>query len=192
MPSPIAHSLVGYLIYRVASRPFDRQKRYIILLYLLVANIPDLDFLPGIFVGNANKYHHGISHSIGFSLIFALGCYIILRLLRHGYARKYVTIFSCLYFSHIIIDYLTKAPGNSYGDPVGAQFFWPFSNEYYIAPFAFFSIIHFQGGSASEFVFSLLSLNNLMAISVEFIILSPILLTTELWKYWRKKHHMIC
>ena len=187
MPSPIAHSLMGYIIYRVTTSPFKGQKRYIILLYLFIANIPDLDFVPGIFVGSLSRYHHGMSHSIGFSLIFAFGCYIIPGILRQENIKRCVAIGFCLYFSHIVLDYLTNAPSNPYGDPVGVQFFWPFSNEYYIAPFAFFQIIHF-GDTTGDFLLSIFSLHNLKAMSIEFIILSSIIITMELWKYLRKKH----
>ncbi len=185
MPSPVAHSLMGYLIYRVTTKPFKGRKRYIILLYMFVANIPDLDFLPGCFVGSVSRYHHGISHSIGFSFLFAFGCYIILCILRQGYVKRSVVIVVfCLYVSHIVLDYLTRVPDKPYGELL----LWPFSSEYYISSFAFFPVIHFHG-STEKFIFSLLSLQNLMAISVEFAILSPVILTMELWMYRRNQHH---
>lgn len=190
MPSPIAHSLMGYLIYRVTTKPYKGQKRYIILLYLFIANVPDLDFLPGFFVGSVSRYHHGISHSIGFSLLFALGSYFILGVLMQGHRKKRFAIVFCLYFSHVVLDFLTKAPSNPYGDPVGEQFFWPFSNEYYISPFAFFQIIHFEDATG-DFLLSLFSLHNLMAVSVEFAILSTVILTVEFWKHRRKNVKVI-
>ncbi len=85
-------------------------------------------------------------------------------------------------FSHIVLDYLTKAPDRPYGELL----LWPFSNEYYIAPFAFFPVIQFNGDSVGEFFCGLLSLQNLIAIGVEFAILSPVILTVELWKCRRK------
>ncbi len=178
MPSPIAHSLMGYLICRVTIKSFKGQKWYIILLCIFIANIPDLDFLPGLFVGSASRYHHGISHSIGFSLLFAFGCYFILGLLKQDHMkRSVITVFS-LYFSHVVLDFLTKVPDKPYGE----LFLWPFSNKYYMAPFSFFPVIHFHGATG-EFFFSLLSLQNLIAIGVEFAILSPIVVAVELWKY---------
>ncbi len=186
MPSPIAHSLVGYLIYRITTKPFKGQKRYIILLYMFVANIPDLDFLPGIFVGSVSRYHHGISHSIGFSFIFALSCYIILVILRKGHIKRSFAIAFCLFFSHIVLDYLTKVSDKPYGE----LFLWPFSNEYYIASFAFFPVIHFHG-SVEKFLFSLLSLQNLIAIGVEIAILAPIIIIMELCKSGRKPQNSI-
>ncbi len=181
MPSPIAHSLMGYIIYRVATRSFKWQNWYIILFYLFVANVPDLDLVPGFFAGNVSKYHHGISHSIGFSLLFAFGCYIILGILRQEHIKRSVAIVFCLFFSHIVLDYLTKVPDKPYGELL----LWPFSNEYYVASFAFFPVIHFHG-SNERFLFSLMSLQNLIAIGVELAILSPVILTVELWKYRKK------
>ena len=70
MPSPIAHSLTGYIIYRAASPVHARRWQHVVL-HLFAANAPDLDFLPGFLIGDPDLYHHGVSHSIGFAVLFA-------------------------------------------------------------------------------------------------------------------------
>ena len=44
----------------------------VVLLFVLFANAPDLDFVPGILLGDPGAYHHGISHSLGFALMVAV------------------------------------------------------------------------------------------------------------------------
>lgn len=176
MPSPVGHSLMGYIIYGVASRPGAVRKLPlhqwpIILLYLFSANAPDLDFIPGFLVGHPNQYHHGISHSIGFALLFALTFSFLLILLKRDNFWKNFAILFCLYFSHIFLDYLSIDTTAPYGEPL----FWPLSNTYYIAPFAFLPAIQ-RTSSGSGFIQSLFSAHNLWAASVESFLLLPLIL----------------
>lgn len=171
MPSPLGHSLMGCIIYKAMTRPVDLHGWQHIILYLFVANAPDLDFIPGFLVGDPNRYHHGISHSIGVAILFASALSFFLYFLKIDSLRRNFAIFFLLYFSHIILDYLSIDTGLPYGE----IFFWPLSNEYYIAPFAFLPDIK-RASSGSEFIPSLFSLHNLWAVSVEAILLLPILL----------------
>jgi hypothetical protein len=71
MPSPVGHSLMGYVIYGATGLTGDRNWT-VSMLYLFAANAPDLDFLPGLVIGNLSKYHHGPSHSVGFAILFGI------------------------------------------------------------------------------------------------------------------------
>jgi hypothetical protein len=53
--------------------------------------------------------------------------------------------------------------------------FWPLTNDYYIAPFAFLPDIR-RSSVASEFFVSLFSLHNLWAATVEIVVISAIIL----------------
>jgi membrane-bound metal-dependent hydrolase YbcI (DUF457 family) len=146
MPSPIAHSLIGYFIYRIASRPFREWRWFLIILYLFAAIIPDLGFIPGFIAGNVNLYYHGISHSIGFAVLFAFVFTTFFDLIKRSPIWRNFIIFFSLYFSHIILDYLSMDNTAPYREP----FFWPLSSEYYIAPFAFSPDIQ-RDASTSKF-----------------------------------------
>ena len=77
MPSPVAHTLIGL----TAANVVLKHKLYQSLLWLLfvvfAANAADLDFLAGWYFNDINRFHHGISHSIGMAFIFAVICTII-------------------------------------------------------------------------------------------------------------------
>jgi len=135
MCSPVGHSLAGYALYLACNKNCkligDWKK---IILYFFAANAPDLDFIPGIFTGSANRFHHGISHTLGFSLLFALCMYMIPRFRT----KKDFVIFFSLYFGHVVIDFLTADTSA----PFGVMLFWPFTQKYFISSFSLFSDIH--------------------------------------------------
>jgi hypothetical protein len=54
MPSPVGHSLMGFIIYHVSARRLLAHRWRLIGLYLFAANTPDLDFIPGLVLGNLN------------------------------------------------------------------------------------------------------------------------------------------
>jgi len=163
---------MGYLIYRTAG-PVGGPVWPFMLLCLLVANVPDLDFLPGLLIGDPNRYHHGISHSVGFAALSAFAFSSLLALRKKYAASRNFLIFFSLYSSHLLLDYLsidTAAPS-------GIPLLWPLNDEYYIAPFAFLPDI-WRGSSSSflEFVLSLFSIHNLWAMTIECFLLLPLIL----------------
>jgi inner membrane protein len=171
MPSPIAHSIMGYIIYGATTKPVAGQPWRRFCLYVLIANAADLDFLPGFLVGEPNRYHHGISHSLGFAVFVALACSLLVMLHNRQAAwRSFATCFA-LWGSHIALDYCSIDMRLPYGVPL----FWPLSDAYYIAPFAFFLDIK-RALASSEFLPSLVSAHNLWAICVELLVIGPILL----------------
>lgn len=173
MPSPVGHSLMGYLVYRVTARSVGGAGWPFMFLCLLVANLPDLDFVPGFLIGDPNRYHHGISHSVGFAALSAFAYSSLLALRKRYAASRNFLIFFSLYFSHLLLDYLSIDNGASKGIPL----LWPLSDEYYIAPFAFLPDI-WRGSSSSllGFVLGLFSTHNLWAMTVEFSLLFPLIL----------------
>jgi inner membrane protein len=174
MPSPIGHSLAGYAVY-AALRPSGAQSLKLIGLCLFAANAADLDFVPGILIGDPERFHHGMSHSIVFAALFALACGS-LRLIGPSFGTN-VAAFFTLYCSHVALDYLSIDTSAPYGVPL----FWPLANDYYIAPFAFLPDIR-RSPAASEFFVSLFTLHNLWAVTVESIIFAPILLIIRVVK----------
>ncbi len=122
MPSPIAHSVSGYLISKLpikTNKSWRSHKIIRLLFVVLVANAADFDFIPQIITGE--KYHHGLTHSITFSLIFSL----VSGLIAYWYNKRlaipiFIFVLS-LYSSHLFLDFFTSG-----GD--GIELFWPFNN----------------------------------------------------------------
>jgi inner membrane protein len=162
---------MGYLIYRAADDAGEKRWRTVAL-YLFAANAPDLDFIPGLLMGNPERYHHGPSHSLGFAILFGLALSLTTALFKLGDGRRNFSVFFSLYFSHVLLDYLSTDSSIPYGVPL----FWPLSDEYYMAPFAFLPDIHRPVSSGMKFITGVLSLHNLWAATVEFLMLGFLIL----------------
>ncbi|MCD6472392.1 metal-dependent hydrolase [Candidatus Aerophobetes bacterium] len=174
MPTSVGHSLLGYIWYLV----FKKNRRLIknwktILFYLFIANAPDLDLIPGIFIGHANRFHHGITHTLGFSIFVAL----ILCLVPKFRKKKNFIIFFLLYFTHVIADFLCADTTS----PFGVMLFWPFTKKYFISFYTIFLDIH------KTTLRSLFDLHNFKAIIIEVLIFLPIIVVLKLKLFLKKQ-----
>lgn len=160
MPSPIGHSLISFAIYPFLKKKINIVKDWRLLVFILViGNLPDLDFIPGILVGNLNKYHQGLTHTLGFALIVSiivwLGC-IFLKIKKPLY---YTGLTILLLFIHYITDCLNMDSR----PPIGVNLFWPFLDKHIQMPFPIF--YPFNRTDLSK----ILSLDNLIALGSELI-----------------------
>ena len=171
MPSPVGHSLAGLIAYQIAPEIDGMARGQVIAWYILAANAPDLDFLPGLMAGDPNRFHHGFSHSSGLALLFAIAVSLLLRLRQREWRWKQFLVFFGLYLSHLVLDYL----GEDHSPPYGVPLFWPASQAYYMSPTPLFPDIHRSNATAGFFP-SLFSAHNLWSVSVECLVLAPLLL----------------
>jgi membrane-bound metal-dependent hydrolase YbcI (DUF457 family) len=190
MPLPIAHSLAGGAIY--ASADADARlftwKRF--LLALFVANAPDLDFLPGLLIGEPNRFHHGPTHSLVMVLIVAtiaagvaaLGARWPVRGRIEGRAVLGTALMvGALWLSHILLDAFTE----DLLGPFGVPLLWPFSDRYFLFYPWFPHVARHAGASGPvDFFLSLLNPHNAWAAVVEVLTLAP-LLALSIW--WRRR-----
>lgn len=171
MPSPVGHSLTGYIIYRATAQPLGLKRWQLLGLSLLAANAADLDFIPGFLVGYPNRYHNGVTHSISFAVLWGVVCSFWLASTKKAPAARTFALFFSLYASHLILDSLGHA----------VPLLWPLSEAHYIAPFAFWLDIY-RENSSGAFLASLVSLHNLRAVMVECLVLVPAILLMEVWR----------
>ncbi len=168
MPSPIGHEMAGIIVFdalRWVSRTAMRTRA--LVLCLVVAVLPDFDFLFGIIEGEPNRYHHGLSHSLAVGLVVS----IVLAAVFSSENRFWMI--TCLLFfvyaGHLVLDLLSSDSSH----PYGLQLLWPFSSEYLISPKKIFLDIR-RENSSTEFVQSLLSnAHNYRAVLWEAVLLAP-------------------
>jgi membrane-bound metal-dependent hydrolase YbcI (DUF457 family) len=181
VPSPLGHEIAGILIYDVMGKLLDIKKRAkILFLCLLMALLPDFDFIFGILEGEPNKYHHGLSHSVFVGLLVS-----ILFAALFFYQDKlwvFIVLFFSVYVSHLVLDLLSL--DRSF--PYGLKFLWPLTNEFYISPKYIFSDI-IRGKRNTDFFQNLIfNKHNYLAVAREIIILSPPLIVVRLYSRWRR------
>ena len=121
MPTSVAHIITGYAALEAGTKRSGRPGIFFLFLVVVVANLPDLDFVPGVLVGDAGLYHRGPSHSL-FAAVLVAGLAGWAFGNRLGGARRVASWTFIAYASHLALDMLLPDPsGGSAGIPV----LWP-------------------------------------------------------------------
>ena len=142
MPSPIAHSVSGYVLAKLLPWEVFSGERlnlgYLETFYgVFVAIAADFDFIPQLITGV--RFHRGFSHSLFFALAFSIIIAWLWSYFRHSnYLKTWLFTFF-IYSSHLLLDFFTK--GGS-----GMQLFWPFSDNLYQASVSIFPQVHHSRG----------------------------------------------
>jgi len=126
MPFPVAHAIAGYAVYNVSKKKEDPLDWKLAAYCAFMGNFADLDFLPGLFVSKAGKYHHGIMHSFGAALFAGMIAAFIYQTWKKKDFVKAFLITSVSYSSHVVLDIMN-------GPWKGMPVFWPFSTERFFA-----------------------------------------------------------
>jgi inner membrane protein len=172
VPSPIGHSLIGIAVGKTTGVPSTTRPWVWYAFAVVFANVADLDFLPGLFVRDINRFHHSTSHSlIAALLICLLAGFALQRLSRK--AVNFTLPCTILYISHLVLDYFSadNVP------PCGMPLLWPFSSEHYMSPVTLFTGVKHgnPGDSMSAFLGNIFSMHNLTALAIETLIALPVL-----------------
>lgn len=133
MSLPVLHSLAGYGVFRIGAVGHSSSNKLFLLYCILLANLPDFDFLPGVIIGDASFFHRTFSHSLTACFLTALSGGLLWHLFaRMSFLRATILSFVS-YASHLMLD-LTGV------GPKGLQLMWPFSSTLYYGPRVDFSI----------------------------------------------------
>jgi len=177
MATPIGHSLCGCIFHAATQKKGKKVNWKELLVFMVIANLADIDYLFGFVVGKPNYYHHQFTHSIGFSLIAAAGLALYSKFkYLTNYARTFILIF-VLYVSHVLVDFFAKDTSLPYGE----QLFWPFSKDYFVSSFSIFRDVH-KADSSAEFFPALFNYYNFYTALTEIVIFGSILIITYVIK----------
>ena len=174
MATPLGHALAGMAAGSLLRSHHSGHARWLAFV-ALAAIAPDFDFLPGILMGDVNRFHHGASHSVGAALLFggacALGAWAVAaRPLAIGGAG------AILYASHLLLDFFTVDTRLPYGQPL----LWPATMEHFAMSKPF--LLGIRHGSADGSVIAFLrdafSGHNFTALAREIVLLVPVVFVT--------------
>jgi inner membrane protein len=174
MPSPVAHSLAG-----LAAAQYGRQRQWIgasgvwLLAFVVAANAADLDFLPGLLVGHAERYHHGPSHSLIAAAAVGVVAWLVAELARVRAARLIGLLFGAAYLSHLVLDLVS---GSTF-EPTDMALVWPFGDVWIVAPVQLFGEVHHS--ETVGFIQSLFRWDNLLPIAREVLVMSGLWMTAR-------------
>jgi len=160
----------GWIAYLVAGKP-ERGWLWVVILFILLTNLPDFDFLPGLVAGDPNLFHRGASHSLFMALLVGGIVGTLARASGRGRFVPAAVTGWALYTLHIVLDLFSV----DYSIPRGFQLLWPWSRDYYIAPTGLFLNIT-RAYTVQGFFPSLFSSHNLRAVVNELVIFMPAVL----------------
>lgn len=128
MPSPILHSAVAAALARRAREAFSPR---LCALSAAAAVLPDLDLLPGVLVGDPDRFHHRHSHSVPFALALAGLCAAVPWGPESPPYRVRWRHFALLCLTHPLLDLFNDTRSDlAHGilSP-GLALWWPFSQR---------------------------------------------------------------
>ena len=120
---------------------------------MLVANLPDMDFLLGFVLGEPGRLHRGVSHTVLAAMGFAIAAGAFLHWWRRERFAAAALVFGAAYLSHLVLDYFTIDTR----PPAGVQILWPFSSAYLISPVTIFAEITIDGRTRVDFLRTVLA-----------------------------------
>ncbi|VAX21070.1 hypothetical protein MNBD_NITROSPINAE02-491 [hydrothermal vent metagenome] len=181
MPTPLGHSLAGLAIFALSEKRGTR--RHVPLgerlgwgaLCVVASNAPDLDFIAwgknGLEL--TSRYHHGLTHSIGFAVMFGLAISLWAAMRGFHSPGKVFVLTSSSIWMHAVMDLFgtDNYPVNGIGLPL----LWPVTGRYFVAPV--------MPGVSRAHPFDPASL---FGLGVEFVLYSSILLSVLF--FTRKKN----
>ena len=134
--------------------------------------LPDLDFLPGILIGEPGAFHHGVSHSFAFAVLFGALVLITLQFSRQKSVAGFAALLgSFAYLLHVILDSVSAT--NS------VPLMWPLLTEKIGMNLNLFG--HFHHGGLENGIWSVVRWDNLSPVIRELTILGiPVLLLVVL------------
>lgn len=118
MSYPLGHTAAGLLLYGI-SAPAGREgwKVRELALATFLANLPDLDIVVGLCLGNGNLFHRGPTHSLLFALLLSVLLPCCLSAGTYWRYWRRVAVCLAILLSHAALDGMI--------DHEHLAFFWP-------------------------------------------------------------------
>jgi len=174
MPSPVGHILGGTIVYLAGTSEQRYRSGWVLMTALLGSIAPDIDFLPGLFIGDMRAFHHGITHSIAFALAFGALVFVVARRYDQAIARRSALLAALGCASHVILDFVSVRAGTR-----GVPLLWPYSTELFGFSLQLFG--DFRYGDISEGIWSVVRWANVSPLLRELLILGGAVIAL-LWK----------
>jgi inner membrane protein len=180
MPTPIAHGVAALAGVIAPGWLSTRRAFWLGVGVVVLANLPDADYLPGLLLGTPRSYHRGPTHSLLATLLVGTLVALAAARLRRPVQRAF--LIACVaYGSHIVLDIIMP---DTYG-AAGVPLFWPLSSAMVSTPiplpFALRSFIDLSlGNETRTFMASLLTWRAMAVFLVEGLLFMP-LLAVAVW-----------
>lgn len=187
MATPLGHGLLGAGL-GLTGNP-GVQRPWIWFAFLAFsAVVADFDFLPGLLVGDINRWHHQGSHSLLAAVVWAVmtGLFFAWSASRRARYRWVVAgvVAGLAYASHLLLDCLTTDTR----EPLGIPLLWPLSDRAFLAPVTPIPGVRHgvPGDSLVSVLEAVFSLSNFYGALIECAVVLPLLLLLWIMRRGRK------
>lgn len=187
MCTPVGHSLFGVFLWSVFILPARQSLNYLwrwsrgqwdgLVLAVLMANLCDLDYLPGLLTGDLNAWHYTFTHSIGWVVLAGAGTSLIWKGLQPAVSGRTIVLIFAALASHLLLDWFT-ASGNTHR---GLMAGWPFSLQRTTSPVSIFPRV------AKDTLGDLWQWRNLVPVLVDLAVMGTLLAMALFFKTRRPK-----
>jgi inner membrane protein len=176
MPTPWGHALAGLAAGTAATggRTLLGPVKDVVF-FAGVGMMADLDFIPGLLLGQGGDWHRGASHS--FTAVAAAGLAAWLWGRRRGLGKWLALAALAAYGSHVLLDYLNVDTRPPFGIPL----LWPFSGEYMLSRHAIFPDVKRHALTWAIIV------HDLKAVAWETLLLGPLAAAALWWRQARRR-----
>lgn len=188
MPSPAAHSLIGLSLalaalrvpakWRVSRHEDGRpaaslrrvaralwEQRVYLLMILLMANLPDVDYIPGVLTGRINAFHYEYTHTAGWVVGMAVAVWLGWRSKDRKVGVRELALLLAAGASHLLADWVT----DDQAAPYGIMAFWPLTSRRYMCS------VHVFGSLWKADWADVVKLHNLKVVALEVAVCLPLL-----------------
>lgn len=148
MPSPMAHAVVGYFVYKaiVVRRPPSAPARGgcfppLLMLTVGMSLFPDVDVVAGIVAGDIQAFHNAAMSSLAAALIFSMLAAAACRVMERGKTFFAFAVAFLCYGLHLLMDFFTSGRG--------VMLLWPFITDRFVSPVKLFYGFHYSDGLLS-------------------------------------------
>jgi inner membrane protein len=146
-----------------------------IVFFVFFANVPDIDYIPGILIGKLNAYHHYYTHTVAWCVLASTGTWLCWKAFRPRVGLREYFFLLLLSLSHLVADYFTEDTSL----PYGIMPWWPLSDVFYTASTPVF--MRLEKATYSD----IFQWHNVFAVLFEALVTLPLVLGVLLYKRFR-------
>jgi inner membrane protein len=186
MPSPAAHSLIGLAIAIAVQRPAERlnqvfgaiwRQRRNFLILLWMANLPDIDYIPGVLTGHINAFHYEYTHTAGWVAAMTAALWFVWRTKERRVRGTLFAIMLVAGSSHLLADWVT----DDQSAPFGIMALWPLTDHRYLCP------VHVFGSLWKAEWSDVFRLHNGKVVLLEVLACLPLLAGAVGYQWWASR-----
>lgn len=188
MASPVGHSVVGVIAFLLLVKSWPRpwiRRAGLLCATVFLANLPDFDFAVPLLYGEPFGWsrHRAFTHSLLFTTVVALCVAAVVA--RPGIRAVWLPQLAVwrigamavvLAVSHPLLDML----GEDRHAPFGVLLLWPFSSDYFIAPWTPFKAVNHN--SLAVFF----APENLLTMAYDLVLLGPLVAVAAYYCHARR------